>query len=154
MARHCQSCERQISAVAASSIRLLIAAAPLPRSHESRYWSATDTFGRTPASVTAAGDRQVEQLGRSDRDLGRRTRLLVGPRPEDAVEDLGRERDEVGMGDPRPVEAVARLALLVLADAGHRRGVDLRVAARGMNAAIPPIAWAPRRWQVWTSSSV
>ena len=24
----------------------------------------------------------------------------------------------------------------------------------GMNAAIPPIAWAPRRWQVFTSSSV
>jgi hypothetical protein len=24
----------------------------------------------------------------------------------------------------------------------------------GMNAAIPPIAWAPRRWQVRTSSSV
>ena len=24
----------------------------------------------------------------------------------------------------------------------------------GMNAAMPPIAWAPRRWQVRTSSSV
>jgi hypothetical protein len=23
-----------------------------------------------------------------------------------------------------------------------------------MNAAMPPIAWAPRRWQVWTKSSV
>ena len=23
-----------------------------------------------------------------------------------------------------------------------------------MNAAIPPIAWAPRRWHVWTSRSV
>ena len=33
---HCQSCERLISAVAASSIRLSIAAAPTPRSHDSR----------------------------------------------------------------------------------------------------------------------
>jgi hypothetical protein len=31
--------------------------------------------------------------------------------------------------------------------------VDLLVRL-GMNAAIPPMAWAPRRWQVFTSSSV
>ena len=33
---HCQSCEREISAVAASSIRLSIAAAPTPCSQASR----------------------------------------------------------------------------------------------------------------------
>ena len=44
--RHCQSWEREISAVAASSMRLLIAAAPLPPSHASRYWSATLTLAR------------------------------------------------------------------------------------------------------------
>ena len=38
---HCQTWEREISAVAASSMRLLIAAAPAPRSHASMYWMPT-----------------------------------------------------------------------------------------------------------------
>jgi hypothetical protein len=58
------------------------------------------------------------------------------------------------MGDPGAVEAVGRLALLVGAHGGHRALVDLRLAADGMKAAMPPMACAPRRWQVWTSSSV
>ena len=63
-----------------------------------------------------AGDVEVAQLVGGHRDLLAEAVLLVGPVAEDAVEDLGRERDEVGMGDPRPVEAVARLPLLVVAD--------------------------------------
>src|SRR5207302_745533 len=42
-----------VAAVAASSIKLLMATAPTPRSQLSRYWSATLTFKRRPASVTA-----------------------------------------------------------------------------------------------------
>jgi hypothetical protein len=34
---HCQIWAREISDVAASSIRLAMAAAPVPRSHDSRY---------------------------------------------------------------------------------------------------------------------
>jgi hypothetical protein len=33
---HCQTCDREISAVAASSMRLWMAAAPLPDSHDAR----------------------------------------------------------------------------------------------------------------------
>ena len=59
------------------------------------------------------------------------------------------------MGDPRAVEAVARLALLVLAHAWRARRSFTAASRRdGMNAAMPPIACAPRRWQVATSSSV
>ena len=79
--RHCQSCEREISAVAASSMRLLIAAAPLPRSHESRYWSATETFSRTPASVTAPpSTRRSSSAARVAGHLGAERRLVHAPR--------------------------------------------------------------------------
>ena len=40
---HCQTWEREISEVAASSIRLKIATAPEPRSHAARYWIPTET---------------------------------------------------------------------------------------------------------------
>src|SRR5579859_2218142 len=52
---HCQICDREISAVAASSIRLLIAAAPVPASHAAMYWMPTETFSRTPSSLTSPG---------------------------------------------------------------------------------------------------
>ena len=53
---------------------------------------------------------------------------LVGGVAEDAVEDLRAQRHQVGVGDPRPVEAGLRLAGLVLAHLGERALVDLGVA--------------------------
>ena len=47
---------------------------------------------------------------------------------ENGVEHLGRDRHEIGMGDPRPIEPIATLALLVLADLGERPFGDLGVA--------------------------
>src|SRR5680860_1308651 len=52
---HCQICERAISAVAASSIRLKMPTAAVPCSQEARYWIATLTLLRRPASVTEPG---------------------------------------------------------------------------------------------------
>jgi len=52
---HCQTWEREISAVAASSIRLKMATAPLPPSQFARYCSATLTLLRRPASVIEPG---------------------------------------------------------------------------------------------------
>ncbi len=52
---HCQTCDREISAVAASSIRLKIATAPLPPSQAARYCSATEMLFRSPASVMPPG---------------------------------------------------------------------------------------------------
>ena len=48
---HCQTCEREISAVAASSIRLKIGTAPWPASHAPMYWIATLMLSRRPFSV-------------------------------------------------------------------------------------------------------
>ena len=48
---HCQICEREISAVAASSIRLNTGTQPLPASQAPRYWMPTEMLLRSPASV-------------------------------------------------------------------------------------------------------
>jgi hypothetical protein len=58
------------------------------------------------------------------------------------------------VGDPGAVEPIAGLALLVLTHLGEGALVDLESRRRGMNAAMPPIAKAPRRWQVETRRSV
>ena len=80
---------------------------------------------------------------------------LVRSLAEHGVEHLRRDGNEIRVRDPRAVEAVAGLALLVLAHLRERDLVHLGIACRdGMNAAMPPIACAPRRWQVATSSSV
>ena len=90
----------------------------------------TLTFARTPASVIAAArDVEVEQLGRRDR-ARRRAAVRSGSAasPRTASKHSGRERNEVGMRDPGAVEAVAGLALLVVAHLRQRLLVHLRVA--------------------------
>ena len=73
----------------------------------------TDTSSRSPAI---------------DPDVLAQAVLLVRSVAEDPVEDLAGDGDEVRVGDPGPVEAVAGLALLVLADACERVGGHLRLA--------------------------
>src|SRR5580692_11462653 len=52
---HCHTWDREISAVAASSIRLKIATAPVPASQLARYCRPTLMLLRSPASVTPGG---------------------------------------------------------------------------------------------------
>ena len=77
----------------------------------------------------AAGHPEIEQDSAADtarrRAGGRR---WFGCVAEHRVEDLGRHRHEVGVRDPRAVEPVARLALLVLAHLGERDRVHLGIA--------------------------
>jgi len=101
----------------------------------------------------AGGRGDVQQRTGVRHDILAEHLELVGTIAKHAIEDLERDRHEVRVRDPRAVVALRGLALLVLTDLRQRGRVDLRVAARGMNAAIPPIACAPRRWQVATSSS-
>ena len=120
---HCHTCEREISAVAASSIRLKIGTAPCPASHAPMYWIATLMLSRRPFSVigfsgsnwrrSAAVDAHVVALLR--RDLVRRR--------HQPVERLLRDRHEARMRDPGAVVAVRRLALLVGLHLGERLGV-------------------------------
>ena len=59
-----------------------------------------------------------------------------------------------GVRDPGAVVAVLHLAQLVGAHLLERLLVGGRVVLIGICAAIPPIACAPRRWQVLISSCV
>ena len=61
-------------------------------------------------------DVHVEQLGRVDLDVVALAVELVGPVAEHGVELRHRHGDQVGVGDPGAVEAVAGLALLVGGD--------------------------------------
>ena len=77
------------------------------------------------------GTVEVDQLGRRGVDVVALPVDLVRPVAEDGVEAVERDGDEVGVGDPGAVEAVAGLALLVLANPGERDLVDFGVAAGG-----------------------
>ena len=81
----------------------------------------TLTLLRSPASVDLARGRgDVEQLAPADLDVLAQAVELVGPVAEHRVEHLLAHRDQVGVGDPGAVEAVAGLAGLVVADLGQR----------------------------------
>ena len=117
---HCQICEREISAVAASSIRLKTGTQPLPASHEPRYWMPTLMLLRRPASVIgfsgwkSSRSRAVTfDVVALPVDLVRRRHVLV----EHRLRDL----DQAGVRDPGAVAAVGRLAHLVRAHLLHRR---------------------------------
>ena len=114
----------------------------------------TETLLRRPSSVTVAGGGgDVEEVGGGDVDVVAAPVDLVGPVAEHRVEGLEADRHEVGMGDPGAVEPLGGLALLVLADLRERDAFTSASRRDGMNAAMPPIANAPRWWQVLTSSS-
>ena len=64
---HCQIWVREISTVAASSIRLSMATAPCSLTHAVRYCSATEMLVRSPARVTVPGVRAGgDQVGGGD----------------------------------------------------------------------------------------
>ena len=107
---HCQSCARAISAVAVSSIMLLMATAPDPRSQASRYWSATDDVAPHPRlGDPAARHPHVEQLlRRSTRTSSRWRSFWWGRSAQHRVEHLLHHRHQVGVRHPGAVVAGAR----------------------------------------------
>src|SRR5665213_454140 len=78
----------------------------------------------------ARGRGDVEQRGGVGDDVLAQNPELVGASGEHAVEDLHRDRHEVGVRDPGSVIALGGLALLVLAHLRQRHLVDLGVAPR------------------------
>ena len=154
---HCQTWEREISAVAASSIRLLMATAPLPAQPRLEVLDADADV----AAQARLGDRRPASTATSSSCSARDVHVLallvelVGPVAEDRVEDL-RGRSAPGPGAPPRSRRSRRSASRALSarTLRQRRLVDLRVLRLGMNAAMPPMACAPRLWQVRTSSSV
>src|SRR5215472_11741648 len=77
----------------------------------------------------AGGLGHGQQVSGADLDVVAELAELVGPVAEHAVEHLLADRHQVGVGHPGAVESVGRLARLVVADLGQRRGVDLRIAS-------------------------
>ena len=75
---HCQTCEREISLVAASSIRLKIATAPEPFSQAARYWIPTETLLRSPSSVISPGVAATSSRAAARRGRRRRAAVRAG----------------------------------------------------------------------------
>src|SRR5205807_4671768 len=96
-----------------------------------------DTHVRAQAGVRdrPAWDPHVEQLRRGDIDLRALAVELVRLLPERRIELVHRGLHEVGVRDPRSIEAIGRFAFLVVA--------DLREGALG-DGWIAPI-WDERR---------
>src|SRR5215470_14179933 len=143
---HCQIWEREISAVAASSIRLKIATTPFPPSQLARYCSATLTLLRSPPSVI--GPLVLATESRSGPDTLTSSRSLSSwlgrvPRAASKTSLHSGTRSGCATQEPSKPSADSRvlssrtLASAVAFTSGSRR--------LGMNAAIPPMACAAPR---------
>jgi hypothetical protein len=148
---HCHTCEREISAVAASSIRLKIGTQPLPASHEPMYWMPTCTLLRRPASVIGVSGAKFSRSLALTFTSGRclpywfgpgmclsNTALAIGTRPGCATHVPS-----------QPSVASRSLSARTLAIAASLAAASFLM---GICAAMPPIAGALRRWQVFTSN--
>jgi hypothetical protein len=100
-------------------------------------------------------EAEVEQVGGGHVDVLATPVELVRPLAQYRAEHLVADGDQAGVGDPRAVEAVAGLALLVRTHLRRsRHGVTSGSRRPGRNALIPPMAKAPRLVARGTSSSV
>ena len=104
-------------------------------------------FVRRPFSVIGASGTNVEQVGRGHVHvvaLGGRSGWLR----HRAVEHLERHGHQAGMRHPGavvPVVASRSLSARTFASAASLAAGSFLI---GICAAMPPIAWMPRRWQV------
>src|SRR6266540_3787229 len=138
---HCQTCERAISAVAASSIRLKMPTAAVPRSHEDRYWMATLTSLRRPSSVAsppvAATFSRSAALARTSSRL---RPIWLGRSPSTASKHsiaTGTRSGCATQVPSKPSPDSRCLSSRTLASATSLTSGSRRL---GMNAAMPPIA--------------
>mmetsp|Transcript_2846 Transcript_2846/g.4900 ORF Transcript_2846/g.4900 Transcript_2846/m.4900 type:complete len:200 (-) Transcript_2846:1060-1659(-) len=145
---HCQSCEREISAVAASSINPWMGTQPTPRNQASMYCNATSRLPRRPFSVilpprffkdnrsaavtTTSQRRMYSWLGWGMCLLKTSSAILTSSGCATHVPSC-----------PASTSRVLSLRTFVIA-AVLAAGSFLI----GICAAIPPIAWTPRLWQV------
>ena len=120
------------------------------------YWNPTLTSLRSPASVIAPGVAATSSRSPAvDRDVVAPAVDLVGPVAEHGVELLAAAARRCPGARPRcrrsPSVASRSLSSRTPAIARSFASGSFR---DGISAAMPPIACAPRRWHVRTSSSV
>ena len=131
-------------------------AAPRPPSQNERYWKPTLTSLRRPGLGDRARRRSRRRGGRprSTCDVVARRSIWLGRSPSTASKASRATPTTSGCATQVPSKPSAGLALLVGAHGVDRRARWPRGRVRdGISAAMPPIAKAPRRWQVATSSS-
>ena len=147
---HCQICARQISAVAASSIRLNKGTQPVPASQAVRYKIPTRILLRNPASVIVpfgtfrrSSAATVISSRRTDSWLG------AGILLSNTSRAMGTSPGCATQVPSWPSPASRSLSARTLA-----RAISLAFGSFliGIWAAMPPIAKAPRRWQVLMTS--
>ncbi len=115
----------------------------------------TFTFERRPSSVTSPGVAgHVEQLVGADVDTSSRCRSTwLGRSPStssNASVATGTESGCATQVPSKPSPASRSLSARTASNAFRFASSSVRV---GITAAMPPIACAPRAWQVFTSSS-
>jgi hypothetical protein len=152
---HCQTWEREISDVAASSMGLWMAAAPTPRSQDARYRMPTPTLALRPGSVTVPSGRRTSSRSSAPTATSSRVRsswLGRSPRTRsNSASAVGTGRGGPPRSRLKPSPASRTLSAATAASARSFASGSFRL---GMYAAMPPMAWAPRRWHVRISSSV
>ena len=136
-------------------MRLLIAAAPVPRSHDAMYWMPTLTFVRNPASVMVPpGIRTSSSCSAVTSTSGRWRSSWFGRFPRARSNSLIAVSTRSGCATQVPSKP--SVASRFLSSRTFASAVSVTAGSRrlGMNAAIPPSAKAPRLWHVFTRSSV
>ena len=131
-----------------------MAAAPLPESQDARYCTPTEMLLRTPFSVMVPPGTRVSCSSRASTcTSSRRRSFWLGlPNLRSNTSFATGTRSGWATHVPSKPSAISRsLSARVWASAFSLISGFFRL---GMNGAIPPIACAPRRWQVFTSSSV
>ena len=132
-----------------------MATAPVPRSQLARYWMPTLTALRSPASVSSPGVSLTASSCAAVTATSSRSRSSWFGRspstPSKTSRQIGTRSGWATQEPSKPSPASRVLSSRTLASATSLTSGSRRL---GMNAAMPPIACAPRLWQVRTSSSV
>ena len=131
-------------------------AAPRPPSQNEMYWKPTLTSLRRPSSVISPGrGGGVEQLLGGDVDVVALLVDLVRAVAEHRVERLHAPTSTTsGCATQVPSKPASASRSLSSSTASIARSLASSSLRDGISAAMPPIANAPRAWQVLTSSSV
>jgi hypothetical protein len=152
---HCQIWAREISAVAASSIRLLMPAAPRPPSQNEMYWKPTLTLLRRPSSVISPGVAAASRICSGVTwTSSRRRSIWFGLEPRTLSNSSRAASTTSGWATQVPSKPASASRFLSSRTAAIARSFASGSLREGISADMPPIANAPRAWQVLTSSSV
>ena len=119
---------------------------PVPPSHAARYWSATVTLFRKPASVTVPpGTRTSSSARASATTSGRCRSSWCGRAPSRAANGSRATATRSGWATHVPSNPSVDSRSLSSRTRASATSVTWGSRRFGMKAAIPPIAWAPRR---------